>query len=239
MGKDLKRICPLRAGKEGNFMSKFVRIMSASMLLVSVLIMLNGCSGIPLKKEVVSSIHSVSINKDVAKPDHVYVYGSGETFAALAGFVTLGVVGAAIASEIPKKRGPALKYVMEKEGIDMGQIVREKFVDQLQNSGLFSTIVDEGGDAEFKLSIVHAGFAKPAGFTSKLQPELQVEGCLVKPDGSILWKKSKVVTQGTSRTPCRKFEEYINNPELISEAISISSGIVAEKLVKDMLGSSK
>ena len=217
-------------------MSKFVRIMSRSMLLVSVLIMFNGCAGIALKKEAMSSIHSVSVNKEVPKPDKIGVYGAGETFAALTGFVTAGVAGAVIASEIPKKRGPVLKYVMEKEGIDIGQIVREQFVDQLKNSGLFSTIVDEGGDAEFKLSILGAGFAKPPGFTSKLQPELWVEGSLVKPDGSVLWKNRKTVTQGTSRTPCRKFEEYINNPELIREAISICSRIVAGKLVNDMLG---
>ena len=218
-------------------MINFVRIIGISIWVIGVFIMINGCAGhIALTKDANLPIRSVSINKEVPKPDTIGVYGSGETFAALTGFVTLGVAGAVVASEIPKKRGPLLKYVMEKEGIDMGQILRDQFVDQLKNSGLFSTVLDEGGDAEFKLSILVAGFAKPAGFTSKLQPELSVEASLIKPDGTILWKNRRTVTQGTSRTPSRKYEEYINNPELIREAISICSRIVVDKLVKDMLG---
>jgi hypothetical protein len=204
------------------------------LFLMSVLVVFSGCAAhTALTKENKVSLKAVSIAQEVKKPDQIVVYGAGETFAAMGGFITLGVVGAVAAGEIPKKRGPLLKYVMEKEGIDPGQIMREQFVNKLKNSGLFA-IADDGGDAEFKLIIIGIGFAKPAGFTGNLQPELRVEGTLAKPDGIILWKDTEVVTQGTSRTPRHKFKEYVNDPNLIREALDIAAGIVAEKLVKDL-----
>ena len=203
-----------------------------ALFLVTVLV-LGGCAGISLTKENKASLKTVNVNEEVPKPDTIIVHGASETFAELGGFLTLGVAGAVVASEIPKKRGPLLKYVMEKEGIDPGQIVREQFMNKLKGSALF-TIADERGDAEFKLSILGLSFAKPPGFTGNLQPGIRVEGILVKRDGTILWKDREGVAEGASGTPRRKFKEYVNDPKLLREALEIAAGIVAEKLVKNL-----
>jgi hypothetical protein len=200
------------------------------LFLASLLIVCLGCAGITLTKENKASLRTVCVCQEVPKPEKIVVYGGSETFAAMTGFLTLGVVGAVVASEIPKKRGPAIQYVIDKSGIDMGQIVRENFVAQLKNSGFSCSLSDKGGDAEFKLVIKGLSFTKPPGFTGNLQPGMTIEGSLVKPDGTILWQRSKSVIQG----PARKFDDYINNPDLIKEAINTCSGAIIEKLVKDL-----
>jgi hypothetical protein len=189
-----------------------------------------GCAGITLTKENKACLKSVCVCKEVVKPERIVVYGASETFAVMSGFLTLGVVGAVVASEIPKKRGPAIQYVIDKVGIDMGQIVRENFIAQLKNSGFPGSLSEEGGDAEFKLAIKGLSFTKPPGFTGKLQPGMTIEGSLVKSDGTVLWKNSKSVIHG----PSRKFDDYINDPDLIKESINTCSGMIIEKLVKDL-----
>lgn len=210
------------------------KILNVCIVLIIGLMVLSGCaSHTALTKENRATLKAVSVNKDVSKPDLIGVHGMKETNIEFAGFLTGGIVGTAAASEIPKKRGPLLKYVMEKSGIDISEIVREKFIAQLKNSGFPCSITEEGGDAEFKLSIFGVGFSKPPGFTDNLRPWLYVDAILVKPDGAILWKDREIV-QNPSQTPSRNFNEYINNPELIREALSIVSQIVSEKLVKDL-----
>jgi hypothetical protein len=201
--------------------------------MVCFIVVFSGCAGISLTKEARSSLKTVCVCPDVPKPDKIGVHGAGETFAEMAGFLTLGVAGAIAASEIPKKRGPLLKYVMEKEGIDPSEIMREQFTKKLQQAALFP-IVEGKGDAEFKLVIQGISFSKPPGFTSNLQPCIYVQATLVKPDGTILWKNREWVAEGASGTPRRKYKEYVGDPKLLREAIEIASGIVAGKLVKDL-----
>jgi hypothetical protein len=214
-------------------MSNFVRIMCVSILLLSLLVMFSGCAGnIALTKENKSSLKEVSVSQQVSNPARITVIGIREF--ALSGLGGIG--GAVVATELAKSPEAALKAVMEKEGIDPGQIFREQFINQLKNCGLSCAIVDQGGDAEFKLSIAYATFMKPPGFTHNLKLQISMKASLVKPDGSILWKDSERVTTMASGTPSHSFKDYVTEPELIREAFTVCSKIVAEKLVNNLIG---
>ncbi len=210
-----------------------VKIFRICILMVCVLSFLSGCAGsVALTKKDRSSLQTVAINKDVTKPDDMFYQGRKQS--VLAG--TFGLIGSAIAAESAKEPKSMLNAAMEKNNIDVRQIVKEQFENELKKSGLFGSVVNEKGDAEFKLSIDIYGFAQPHGLSSQLKPMLRVKGNLVRTDGSILWEKTEYVHNLSKGTPSHTIEEYLGNPELIREAFTVASKIVVSALVNDMRG---
>lgn len=214
--------------------SKTKNILLKIFLSLLVLFLLIGCvSHVPLTKRDRSLIQSVSINEDIAKPGDIYYYGSKEVWL----FATMGAIPGTVAGTQTVK-GPKsmLKNVMEKDQIDIAQIVGEQFTNELKKSNLFNSIVHEKADAEFKLSVLGYGLeVKAGGFSRKLRPVLTVKGSLAKPDGSILWEKQRGVF-AKGGTPSHTLEEYLENSELLREAFTIAAQIVVTDFIKDMLG---
>lgn len=212
----------------------FKRISKGYISLLCILFFLAGCArSIKLIKSDIPSIQSVSIGESVKKPDEMYYYGARENalFAIIG-----GCCGGITAFSAAKKSAAKFEAVMESENIDVRQIVREQFVNELKDANLFSSIVSEGGNAEFKLSISGYGFAIPHGLTRRLKPQIGVVGKLIKSDGSIIWKKNEHVSPLSENTPSHRHKEYLSNPELIREALTIASQIAIGKLINDMKG---
>ncbi len=200
--------------------------------LAGLVSLITGCaSSVPLTKQARSSIQSVHVNRDVPKPGDIFYQGPRES--ALLG--TLGLVGAAIASQTAKAPKAMLLAAMEQADIDLGRIARERFEEELTDSGAFASVIPEGGDAEFKLSVRIVGFGQPHGFSSQLKPMLGVTGSLVKADGSVLWERYAYVTNLNNQTPSHTLDEYLEHPELIREAFTVAARLVIGELVKDML----
>jgi len=188
----------------------FLKFPIAIFIMIYLLSVFGCTSSITLKKDTILSNQSVSISKYISVP--VVMYYDGK-----------------------KKAGPETIDVMFQSGIDIPQIVRGEFEQQLKNANLFSTIQPDAGDyPELKLSIKVYGFVHIHGLSRQLKPMLGVEGKLVTPDGSVLWKKYDYVTNLNGETPSHTGEEYINDPELIREAFNTASQIVVSGLIDHM-----
>jgi len=202
-----------------------------TIFIIIYLLSVFGCApSITLKKDTILSNQSVSISKNISLPETMFYQGRNESILG-----AFGLVGAMAAESGRKKTSDVIKYVMNKSNIDMPQIVRGEFEQQLKNTNLFSTIQPDGGNyPELKLSIRVYGFGQPQGLPSQLKPLLGVVGELVTPDGSVLWKKYDYVTNLNGKTPSHTLEEYFNDPELIREAFNTASQIVVSGLIDHM-----
>jgi hypothetical protein len=131
---------------------------------------------------------------------------------------------------------PINEFMIEKHNIviynNVGQILREKLIDELQNSNLFNISKSEKADAEFHLKI--RAFELASAVKDSYQPILMVDGSLVKHESEILWKKYAYVTLFNTKLPAHRIVEYINSPELIRDAAAVASKIIAEDLVNDL-----
>ncbi len=213
--------------KSINFFKGFILI-----LIFACLFVFSGCaSSIALKQSDKLAIQSVNITKDVKMPERMFYQGRKESI--LSG---CGCLGVAAAESGRKKTEESIKDVMEKANIEIGQIVRDQFINEIKDSNLFK-IVSDGNDAEFRLSIRIYGFAQPHGLSSQLKPMLGVEGSLVElHDDRVVWKKYEYVTNLNDKTPSHSLEEYFSNTELIREALNVASQIVVGDLIDDMRG---
>jgi len=129
-----------------------------------------------------------------------------------------------------------IEFMIERHNIDIyndiGQILRKKFIAELQNSNLFNITKSEEADAEFQLKIRAFQLVSPG--TGSYQPILMADGILTRHESEILWKKYDYITLFNSKLPAHRIIEYINNPELIRDAAAVASQIIAEGLVNDL-----
>lgn len=199
-------------------------------LLLLGLMLSTGCaSTVTLTKPVRESIRSVSVNPDVKVTDDVFYRGPGQSVGML-----FGLIGALVAEAAAQGPKGQIKAVMTEAQINLGQIVREQFVTELVATNIFPSLVPEGGDGEVRLEVLLFGLAQTHDFSSQLVPWLGVLGSLVRADGSVLWQKQVLVTSLNKQTPAHTLEEYLQNPQLLREAITVAAQIVSDELMKHM-----
>ena len=214
--------------------TKFFLKITVTMFIAFCLLSSLGCaSKVSLKKEDIQANQTVNISNKVSLPETMFYQGRKEMM--LQG--TLGLIGATAAEGGRKNTVDIIKDVMNKSNVDVTQIVRTEFEQQLKKSNLFNMILpDRGNYPEIRLSIQLYGFASPQTFSSQLRPMLGVTGELAKPDGSIIWKNYDYVSNLNGKTPSYTLEEYLKNPELIREAFNGASQIAIKGLIEDMKG---
>jgi hypothetical protein len=144
-----------------------------------------------------------------------------------------GVIGAVVGAKDAVGAKDQIKAAMRRDQIDLGLIIREQLESELVTASVFPSIVPEGGDAEIRLEVLIFGFGQPHAFSGKLMPTLGVQGSLVRTNGTVLWKKYDYAA-GQNQAFLHTLEEYLQNPQLIREAIIICAKIVSDRLVKDM-----
>lgn len=204
------------------------RMMSvvASLFCIALLAACAGSVSMTAKNRV--SIRSVVIDRQVPLPEVMFYRGPEFTLEAF------GVPGSMAADKIKMRNEEKLSLLMRKEQIDVSQIVRDEFIAAIQARQVFPSIVPDGGDATITLTIKTYGLAY--GLASKLKPMLGVEGCMARPDGSIIWKKYAYVTNLSDETPSYTIGEFVTDPERIRQAFQVSAQIVAADLLRHMQG---
>jgi hypothetical protein len=211
-------------------------------ILVCVVISLSmGCAGhASLSKKDKESIQSVGISGDITRPSRVTIslpkhstYNKS-LFQAFSDGLEKGSLEARFTS------------FCNQSGIDIGEIVREQFEDQLKNSGAFDFVQTNFGafdfvptnsdaDAELVITILSYGFVTAPSFIgSGLKPVLSVRVNLVKADGTIIWSEGDYITAFNKKTPGYSLARYNSNPDLIEEAFTAAAKIVCGGLVDDM-----
>jgi hypothetical protein len=121
-----------------------------------------------------------------------------------------------------------VKYVMKKENINALNIIREEFSRELKDSGLFPSIVSEGGDAQIKLKATFFGFYSSLSLT-RINLTLAAE--IIRTDGEKFWFGSAGRGPYNDDIPARKAEEYLNNPDLILKDLKQAAQIVSAEII--------
>ncbi|WP_074752874.1 hypothetical protein [Pseudomonas abietaniphila] len=217
---------------------------------------LSGCTNQKFKAEYQSQIQTVKIlpvvwsTKDITYMGREQAWGAavGTGVGAAAGAaVKASGVGTAALSGAGFAAGmragdlasmstvEALVYNMNRANINLGDIVKKRFEEQLAASGRFKVVSDqEPADAFVQLTVNNWGFALTQGFSSVVYPTINVTGILKRNEETV-WQRTEYITpfNGANTygyTPLR----YRTEPELLRAALDGISQIVDDSLIKDL-----
>jgi hypothetical protein len=126
-----------------------------------------------------------------------------------------------------------VKYIMKKENINALEIIREEFSRELKDSGLFPSIVSEGGDAQIKLKATFFGIYTRGSLT-RINLSLAAE--IIRADVEKFWLGSAGRGPFDDDIPAREGEEYLNSPDLIIKDLKNLSQIVSAQIINKARG---
>jgi hypothetical protein len=225
-------------------------------VLMFAVLFLAGCSNQKFKPECRSQIHTVKVLPVAWAPNEMTYMGREQAWgAALGAGVGAGVGMAAGASNLAKaalggagfaaglKAGDlasmstvdAILYNMETADINLGELVKKNFEEQLTATGRYKVVGEnEPADAQIQLTVLNWGFALTQGFSSVVYPTIAVSG-VMKRGEELIWQRNEPITafNGANTygyTPLR----YRTEPELLRTALTGISKVVGGYLVKDL-----
>lgn len=143
--------------------------------------------------------------------------------------VCIGVLACAI----PCYDAQQIKEAALKEKIQITEIVRNEFINQLKLNNRFKIANKEYSDATIYLEIRGYGLTIPTGFTDKLKPVLTVVGRLINRDGKVLWQDSESI-RSFENLPDFGASELLQDPHDLFVAWNAAAQVVSKKLVKSL-----
>lgn len=182
--------------------------------------LLAGCAGAPsvkLDQASKGSLKAVAIKKDAPLPADMFYQGRAQSIGLGIG----GAIGYAIAQGATSDKD-IIRQTLQKNNINVGEIVATTFTDQLRASGKFA-VSDDGTpeDAQFQFEVVVYGLGQTQGFASTLYPVLGVNGSLKDKQGKVLWQKYEYITPLNKENSIgAEPEAYAKNPELLRQAFT-------------------
>jgi hypothetical protein len=194
--------------------------------LLGAILILTACaptrSGTPLPPDIRTSVRSVSIKREVALPNRAV------DWACL---------------EVPNRgiecsAGSAALRMQTRGGL--GDHIRSRFETGLRAAGVFSSIDETGGNAEITLwtrVIQLVPTPGMCGISGCYGPQLEVQGTLRPPAGTILWQQSVTVNAFPigSKIPKRTLTAYGNTPELIRQDFIAAADQAVDELIRAMV----
>jgi hypothetical protein len=191
------------------------RVAGRALVLSGLLSSFAACApATPLSKQAKATIRSVSINPEVAMPVGV----------------AWGCVPDWLCREIPFRQLTS----------DLGQVLHADFKARLTQAGVFPSVVPEGAEAEFTLSLLRIAFQMTTGMCGILThcytPMMVVDGVLQGRDGTLLWRRTEEfeVHLFPGDVPKRALATYQQQPELLRQDFVIAVRVAAERLVNDL-----
>lgn len=225
-------------------------------VLVLAVLFVAGCADQKFKSEYRSQIHTVKVLAVVWNPKEMTYIGREQAWAAAVGAgAGVGVGMAAGASRLTRaalggagfaaglaagnlasmSTVDAILYNMEAADINLGELLKKSFEEQLNATGRFKIVGEnESADAQVVLTVRSWGFALTQGFSSVVYPIIGVSGAMKRGD-EVVWQYSETITALNSAniygyTPLR----YRTEPELVRTALTGISTIVDSYLIKDL-----
>ncbi|CAI8985718.1 MULTISPECIES: hypothetical protein [Pseudomonas] len=123
---------------------------------------------------------------------------------------------------------------MKANDIDLAKLVRQSFVDRVQQERLF-TIVGEGeqADAEIEIMVGQWGLCLK-NFSEVLYPVIGANA-QIKRKGSAVWRNFETITVFNDANNLAYLpEQYAKDPEVLRKAFTHVSDLLMAELVKDM-----
>lgn len=226
-----------------------------AVLLFAVLV-LSGCANQKFKPEYRTQIHTVKVLPAVWKSQEMTYMGREQAWGAAVGAgVGTGIGMAAGASKVATaalggagfaaglKAGDlasmsttqAILYNIETADINLADLVKKSFEEQLAASGRFKVVgADEPADAQIELTVINWGFSLTQGFSSVVYPTIAVSGVMKRGD-ELIWQRNEPITAfNGANTYGYEPLRYRTEPELLRTALTGVSQIVGSYLVKDL-----
>jgi hypothetical protein len=154
----------------------------ATFAYVALLIMSNRCfaeSTIP--GSVLDAIPSISIADKVKMPDRIFYNGPEVAIPSVLGGAVGGVVAANVGG-IPEQ----IKAYLEKNNIDVAEIVRSEFYAGLKADPRFSAKLQDKGAVQFVLEVYNFGLSHKLGFSSEYRALIGIKAKFIREDGSVI-----------------------------------------------------
>lgn len=187
---------------------------------------LTGCGTTSqLTPEAYATIDAVSVATKVKVADAPMAIGSEAALGAM-----FGIVGGVIAAEQSKANSTNLAGFMRSNGIDIGEIVRNQFVEQLRRHPRYGSRLTDKARYEFILEVPAYGIHKAHTLSTQWLAMVRINYQLRAPDGKVLAADWAMATPLTDR-PSFTVDEARANPSLLKQVFEKTSEAVAAKLV--------
>lgn len=197
-----------------------------TLVVVYVCFFLSGCvSTITMTPQEAKSIKTIAVSQKVTPAKGMYYLDQKHIWAS----ACIGVLACAI----PCCDEQQIKEAALKEKIQITEIVRNEFINQLKQNTRFKIANNEYSDAIIYLEIRGYGLTIPTGFTSKLKPVLMVVGRLINHDGKVLWQDSESI-RSFKNLPDFEASELLQDPHNLFVAWNAAAQVVSKKLVKSL-----
>ncbi|WP_342146135.1 hypothetical protein [Rickettsiella endosymbiont of Aleochara curtula] len=197
-----------------------------SLVAMYICFFLAGCvSTIQMTPEEAKSIKTIEVSQKVIPAKKMYYLDQKQIWAR----ACIGVFACAI----PCYDAQQIKEAALKEKIQITEIVRNEFINQLKLNNRFKIANKEYSDATIYLEIRGYGLTIPTGFTDKLKPVLTVVGRLINHEGKVLWQDSESI-RAFENLPDFEASELLQDPHNLFVAWNTAAQVVSKKLVKSL-----
>lgn len=128
----------------------------------------------------------------------------------------------------------ALTRRYQRSGIDVKNMVRRRFTNQVRQTDLFTVVSSSDADGHVALHI-EAGLTPSNGwFGHGVQPWIVVEAVMKDGDERVIWRKEADVSTFAREIPSHDANLYFRKPELFRKSIGTAVRLAVEELVEHL-----
>ncbi len=197
-------------------------------LTLGLTLILTGCAtSINLSPQQRQNVKSITINSNIPVPHDMYYMGDTERAT-----IFLGVIGGIAEAAIDDNKSKKLILLARKNNIDIRQIVKIAFINQINQRKLFN-LVEAHGDAQLNIIIKMYGLSVPVGFSMKLTPVLAVIANMTNQHNQIIWQKEKLINVDRNM-PTYNAQEIKANPALLKKMWTAASVQIAAETLQSL-----
>ncbi len=180
-----------------------------------------GCVSLaPTKTADLEAVRTVVIAHKVAMPEKMVFYGLSQSMlAGLAGGVG---GGGAYAMEMQRSGATGAS-----EHYDLPQSLRASFAQEFGKTGKFKVVSAGKADAEMRIKVTEYGFYQAGVMVRRVRPILIVETELVRPNGTVVFKKVSATNHMNAKTPAILPEKIRNDRKVGVDALQVAARVVA------------
>jgi hypothetical protein len=194
-------------------------------------LLLTGCStptSVPLSAENVRAVKTVKLDPSVSKPKTIYWRGTAQAWGA----ALFGAIGGAATANAGDSDAERMVALMEKERIDVSQMVYSEVVKQIGSQKSFQISESVQADAVLSFSVTMYGFNKTHPFGSNMNPLITIMGKLTKPNNEVIWQESEFVSDFASdNDQGQSIETYQKEPVKLRAALAKATEVAVKRVV--------
>jgi hypothetical protein len=113
------------------------------------------------------------------------------------------------------------------EHYDLPQSLRASLAQEFGRTGKFKIVSGGKADAEMRIKVMEYGFYQAGVMVRRVRPILIVETQLVRPNGTVVFKKVSATNHMNGKTPAILPEKIHNDRKVGVDALQVAARVVA------------